>query len=181
MGRAKRVADLFAGIGTFTFALAGGAEVDAFEQDEDAIAALAQAARATPKLKPIRGFGRDVFRAPLTSRELARCDAVVLDPPRPGAKAQAEALAGSSVAKIVMVSCNPGTCARDLRILMAATASPVSSLWTNSYSRRASSLWQSLPARITCEATDQHRPGQFPSQGLRSAPGRGPRHRTARD
>jgi 23S rRNA (uracil1939-C5)-methyltransferase len=41
----------------------------------------------------------------------------VLDPPRAGAKAQAETLAASSVPKVVMVSCNPGTCARDLRIL----------------------------------------------------------------
>ena len=118
VGRAKRVADLFAGIGTFTFALAGSAEVDAFEQDEAAIAALAEAARATPKLKPVRTFSRDLFRAPLSARELARYDAVVLDPPRSGARAQAEALAASKVPKVVMVSCNPGTCARDLRILV---------------------------------------------------------------
>jgi 23S rRNA (uracil1939-C5)-methyltransferase len=118
VGRAKRVADLFAGIGTFTFALAASAEVDAFEQDEAAIAALGQAARATPKLKPVRAFARDLFRVPLTSRELARYDAVVLDPPRAGAKAQAEALAASKVGTIVMVSCNPGTCARDLRVLV---------------------------------------------------------------
>jgi 23S rRNA (uracil1939-C5)-methyltransferase len=84
VGHAKRVADLFVGIGTFTFALAGSAEVDAFEQDEAAITALGQAARATPKLKPVRTFSRDLFRAPLTARELARCDAVVLDPPRAG-------------------------------------------------------------------------------------------------
>ena len=118
VGRAKRLADLFAGIGTFTFALAGSAEVDAFEQDEAAIAALAGAARTTPKLKPVRTFSRDLFRAPLSPRELARYDAVVLDPPRSGAKAQAEALAASKVPKVVMVSCNPGTCARDLRILV---------------------------------------------------------------
>ena len=118
VGRAKWVADLFAGIGTFTFALAASAEVDAFEQAEEAIAALAGAARATPKLKPVRTHARDLFRVPLTSRELARYDAVVLDPPRAGAKVQAEALAGSKVPKVVMVSCNPGTCARDLRILV---------------------------------------------------------------
>jgi 23S rRNA (uracil1939-C5)-methyltransferase len=118
VGRAKWVADLFAGIGTFTFALAASAEVDAFEEDEEAIASLADAARATPKLKPVRTHPRDLFRVPLTARELARYDAVVLDPPRAGAKAQAEALAGSKVPKIVMVSCNPGTCARDLRILV---------------------------------------------------------------
>ena len=117
-GRAKHIADLFAGVGTFTFALAGTAAVDAFEEDEEAIAALAGAARATPKLKPVRTHSRDLFRAPLTAREFACYDAVVLDPPRAGAKAQAEALAGSKVPKIVMVSCNPGTCARDLRILV---------------------------------------------------------------
>ncbi len=118
VGHAKRVADLFAGIGTFTFALAGSADVDAYEQDEAAIAALGHAARATPKLKPVRTFARDLFRAPLSARELASYDAVVLDPPRAGAKAQAEALAASKVPKVVMVSCNPGTCARDLRILV---------------------------------------------------------------
>jgi 23S rRNA (uracil1939-C5)-methyltransferase len=95
VGRAKRVADLFAGIGTFTFALAASAEVDAYEQDEAAIAALGQAARATPKLKPVWKFARDLFRAPLSAGELARYDAVVLDPPRAGAKAQAETLAAS--------------------------------------------------------------------------------------
>jgi 23S rRNA (uracil1939-C5)-methyltransferase len=115
---AKRLADLFAGIGTFTFALAAHAEVDAFEADEAAIGALAEAVRATPKLKPVRTFRRDLFRAPLSVKEVARYDAVVLDPPRAGAKAQAEALAESKVPRIVMVSCNPGTCARDLRILV---------------------------------------------------------------
>jgi 23S rRNA (uracil1939-C5)-methyltransferase len=118
VGRAKHVADLFAGIGTFTFAVAKSAEVDAFEEDAEAVAALAEAARATPKLKPVRTFERDLFRVPLSAPELARYDAVVLDPPRAGAKAQAEALAGSKVPMIVMVSCNPGTCARDLRILV---------------------------------------------------------------
>ena len=118
VGRAKRVADLFAGIGTFTFALAASAEIDAFEEDEEAIAALAGAARATPKLKPVRTHLRDLFRVPLTAQELARYDAVVLDPPRAGAKAQAEALAASKAPKIVIVSCNLGTCARDLRILV---------------------------------------------------------------
>jgi 23S rRNA (uracil1939-C5)-methyltransferase len=118
VGRARRVADLFAGIGTLTFALAASAAVDAFELNEEAIASLAGAARATPKLKPMRTHQRDLFRVPLTARELASYDAVVLDPPRAGAKAQAEALAGSKVPKLVMVSCNPGTCARDLRILV---------------------------------------------------------------
>jgi 23S rRNA (uracil1939-C5)-methyltransferase len=118
MGSGKRVADLFAGIGTFSFALAAGGSVDAFEADEAATAALAQAARTTPKLKPIRALIRDLFRTPLGPKELTSYDAVVLDPPRAGARAQSEALAASKVSRIVMVSCNPGTCARDLRILV---------------------------------------------------------------
>ncbi len=118
VGKAKHVADLFAGIGTFTFALARASEVDAFEEDAAALDALAQAVRATPKLKPVRTHRRDLFRAPLSPRELGSYDAVVLDPPRAGSRAQAEALAGSKVKRIVMVSCNPATCARDARILI---------------------------------------------------------------
>lgn len=115
---AKRLADLFAGLGTFTLALAGTAAVDAFEADEAALSALAEAVRHTPKLKPVRTVPRDLFRAPVARKELDRYDAVVFDPPRAGAAAQAEALAKSKVRKIVAVSCNPGTLARDLRLLV---------------------------------------------------------------
>jgi 23S rRNA (uracil1939-C5)-methyltransferase len=118
VGGAKRVADLFAGLGTFTFALAREAPVDAFEADEDAVRALTQTARNTPGLKPVRGFVRDLFRSPLGPKELKGYDAVVFDPPRAGAAAQAEALAKSGVPRLVAVSCNPGTLARDLRILV---------------------------------------------------------------
>lgn len=68
--------------------------------------------------KPVRTFARDLFRAPLRPKELAAYDAVVFDPPRAGAPAQAKELAASSVTKLVAVSCNPGTLARDLRILV---------------------------------------------------------------
>ncbi|MGZ5849305.1 MAG: class I SAM-dependent RNA methyltransferase [Methyloceanibacter sp.] len=115
---ARRVADLFSGLGTFTMALARLGPVDAFEQDAGAVAALAEAARMTPKLKPVRTFVRDLFRTPLRAKEFAPYAAVVLDPPRAGAKAQAVELAASSVRTVVAVSCNPGTLARDLRILV---------------------------------------------------------------
>ena len=118
VGGAKHLADLFAGLGTFTFALARDAAVDAFEADEAALHALEDAARKTPKLKPVRGLARDLFRAPLSPKELQAYDAVVLDPPRAGASAQAQELAKSSVPKLVAVSCNPGTLARDLRTLV---------------------------------------------------------------
>jgi 23S rRNA (uracil1939-C5)-methyltransferase len=115
---AKRVADLFAGLGTFTFALARISAVDAYEGDDAALVALAEAARKTPKLKPVRTFVRDLFRSPLGAKELDPYDAVVFDPPRAGAAAQAEGLAKSHVPALVAVSCNPGTLARDLRILV---------------------------------------------------------------
>jgi 23S rRNA (uracil1939-C5)-methyltransferase len=117
-GGAKRVADLFAGLGTFTLALARTSAVDAYEADEAALAALAEAARRTPKLKPVRTFVRDLFHSPLGAKELDLYDAVVFDPPRAGAAAQAEALAKSRVPRLVAVSCNPGTLARDLRFLV---------------------------------------------------------------
>lgn len=116
--KAKRIADLFAGIGTFTLRLARRARVLAVDSDRGAIAAIEAAARQTPGLKPIEARVRDLFRDPLSPRELDAFDAVVFDPPYAGAKAQAEALARSKVPVVVAVSCNPATLARDLRILI---------------------------------------------------------------
>ena len=118
VGDARRIADLFAGLGTFTFALARAAAVDAFEADEAALEVLAEAWRKTQGLKPVKTFRRDLFRAPLSAKELGAYDALVFDPPRAGAAAQATMLAKSDVARLVAVSCNPGTLARDLRILV---------------------------------------------------------------
>lgn len=115
---ARRIADLFCGLGTFTFPLAKGAPVLAVDGDRQAITALANAAKRAPGLKPIETKVRDLFREPWSARELAPFDAVVLDPPRAGAAAQAAALAASKVATIAAVSCNPATLARDVRILI---------------------------------------------------------------
>ncbi|HUW73790.1 MAG TPA: class I SAM-dependent RNA methyltransferase [Methyloceanibacter sp.] len=115
---AKRIADLFAGLGTFALALAGSSAVDAYETDEAALSALAEAARHTPKLKPVRTLARDLFRSPLGGKELDLYDAVVFDPPRAGAASQSEMLSKSKVKRLVAVSCNPGTLARDLRLLV---------------------------------------------------------------
>ena len=118
VGTAKSVADLFAGLGTFTLAVARSSAVAAYEADEAVLVALAEAVRRTPKLKPIKTVARDLFRSPLGLKELQGFDAVVFDPPRAGAAAQAEALSKSRVRTLVAVSCNPGTLARDLRILV---------------------------------------------------------------
>jgi 23S rRNA (uracil1939-C5)-methyltransferase len=115
---AKAVADLFAGSGTFTFPLAQKARVHAVELDKPALAAIAAAARATQGLKPIATEARDLFKVPLSGDELTPYEAVVLDPPRAGAQAQARALAASKVRRIAYVSCNAETFARDARILV---------------------------------------------------------------
>jgi 23S rRNA (uracil1939-C5)-methyltransferase len=117
VGDAKSIADLFCGAGPFALRLAERAKVTAADSDEAAIAAL-HAATKTSGLKPIAAERRDLFRRPLLPQELARIDAVVFDPPRQGADAQARALAASKVPVIVAVSCNAATFARDAKILL---------------------------------------------------------------
>jgi 23S rRNA (uracil1939-C5)-methyltransferase len=116
--KARRVADLFCGLGTFTFPLASRTRVLAVDGEEDSIAALASAARRAQGLKPIETKVRDLFRMPLSAKELEGFDAVVLDPARSGAEEQAKELARSKVRTVVAVSCRPGTLARDVRILV---------------------------------------------------------------
>jgi 23S rRNA (uracil1939-C5)-methyltransferase len=118
VGDAAPVADLFAGIGTFAFRLAKRAAVTAVEADAPLVAALEAAARKATGIKRVTARRRDLFTNPMSATELDAFGAVVFDPPAAGAKAQAEAIAQSKVAKIVAVSCNPATLARDARILI---------------------------------------------------------------
>lgn len=104
-------ADLFCGIGTFALRLAERGAVHAFDGDAALIGALETTRRVKTKV-------RDLFRSPLAGEELNRFAAVVFDPPRAGAKAQAEALAAAGPGRVVAVSCNPATFARDARILI---------------------------------------------------------------
>jgi len=117
LGRSRNVADLYAGLGTLTFPIARTAQVLAVDSDAAALAALEQAERHARGLKPIVTRRRDLLREPLARKELEPFDCVVFDPPRAGAKAQAEMLAGSLVPLVVAVSCSPATLARDLAIL----------------------------------------------------------------
>ncbi|SFV33808.1 class I SAM-dependent RNA methyltransferase [Hyphomicrobium facile] len=118
IGKAKAVADLFSGMGAFTFPLAARSRVSAFDGDKAAVAALASAAKKTSGLKPITATVRDLFREPLSPLELNEHDAVVFDPPRAGAEAQSQRLTKSKVKTVVAVSCNPATLARDARHLV---------------------------------------------------------------
>jgi 23S rRNA (uracil1939-C5)-methyltransferase len=117
LGNAKLVVDLFCGLGPFALRIAETARVIAADTDADAIAALAKAARA-PGLRLIDAKARDLFRRPFVAEELRSADAVVFDPPRQGAQAQAQALAASAVPLVIAVSCNPATFARDVKILV---------------------------------------------------------------
>ncbi|MGR3320515.1 MAG: class I SAM-dependent RNA methyltransferase [Pseudooceanicola sp.] len=115
-----RIADLFAGCGTFALPLAEAAQVHAVEGDAAMVEALRKGWRNTPGLKQVTGEARDLFRRPLLEDELSRFDGVVIDPPRAGAAAQIAALAAARVPVIAHVSCNPVTFARDAGVLVSA-------------------------------------------------------------
>ncbi len=117
---AERVVDLFSGCGTFALPLAPTAEVHAVEADAGMLAALATAAAGVSGLRPVTTEVRDLHRAPLDAAALSRFDGAVMDPPRAGGLAQARALAAAPLARIAMVSCNPGSFARDTAELCAA-------------------------------------------------------------
>ena len=118
-GGAKTVADLFCGIGPFALRLSETAKVAAYDSEATAIAALNKAATGTAKLRQVIATARDLFRRPLMPTELRAFDAIVFDPPRQGAQAQAMQLAQSKVGLVVAVSCNVTTFARDAAILIA--------------------------------------------------------------
>ncbi len=136
IGTPRRIADLYAGVGTFSFALASCAPVHAVEGDAEAAKALREAAARANRADRVTVERRDLTRRPLSADELARFDTVVFDPPRTGALAQSRALAASAVPRVVAVSCNPATFARDARILVdggyaLAHAAPVDSfIWS---------------------------------------------------
>lgn len=115
---ARRVADLFCGVGPFALRLAQAATIAAFDSAAPAVEALTKAAQSVQKLKPITASARDLFRRPLVAAELKAFDAVIFDPPRQGAEAQARELAASRVPLVVAVSCNVATFVRDARLLV---------------------------------------------------------------
>jgi len=117
---AGRLADLYCGAGAFTFRLAEIAPVLAADFSAPAVLALKSAIATAPGLKAITAEARDLVRRPVLSMELAKIDAVVLDPPRAGAAEQVGEIARSSTPRVAYVSCNPATFARDARTLVDA-------------------------------------------------------------
>jgi 23S rRNA (uracil1939-C5)-methyltransferase len=117
---AARIADLYCGLGAFTFRLAGVAPVVAADSSSAAIRALTAALATAPGLKGVAAEARDLVRRPLLAAELKRVDVALFDPPRAGAPQQTAELARSGVARVIGVSCNPATFARDARTLIDA-------------------------------------------------------------
>jgi 23S rRNA (uracil1939-C5)-methyltransferase len=118
VGAVGLVADLYAGCGTFSFPLGKRCKVIAVEGAKSAVAALNHAARRALVSDRVTATVQDLDDAPLMPEQLKKFQAVVFDPPRAGARNQAEQLAKSIVPVVVAVSCNPATFARDARLLI---------------------------------------------------------------
>lgn len=118
--KAKQVIDLYAGCGTYSFAVAEQAKVFAVEGSS----AMADTINRTAVLHSMAGrvsaIARDLVKQPVLPKELDRYDTIVINPPRNGAKAQAEQIAKSKVPVVIMVSCNPISFATDAKILLQA-------------------------------------------------------------
>lgn len=114
---AGHVADYFSGIGTFALLLAEEARVHAVDADEKLLAACKSAADRAG-LHGLETEQRDLFRRPPTVKELSGFDGLVFDPPRAGAARLADSIAGSGVPRVIAISCNPNTFARDARTLL---------------------------------------------------------------
>ena len=117
---AHRIADHYCGVGTFTFRLGEIAQVHAADASPGAVAALSSALAGAPGLKGITTEVRDLAKRPLLVHDLRHTDVVVFDPPRAGAAEQTSEVARSGASRVIGVSCNPATFARDARVLIDA-------------------------------------------------------------
>lgn len=114
----KRFVDLFCGIGTFALRLKSLGEVKAYEVHRPSVAALNKAAKTLAGGHTLTAFSRDLFNVPVAPLELKGIDCVVLDPPRAGAEVQVKQLAKAKIPKIIYVSCDPISFARDTKLLI---------------------------------------------------------------
>lgn len=113
------VIDLFGGTGALGLALSPPpTRLTIVEADPLAVSTVQAALRRRPPSRRIEAVRRDLDRAPLPAAELDRADGIIIDPPRRGAEAQAAELARARPPRIAYVSCDPGTFARDARLLV---------------------------------------------------------------
>ena len=118
LDNAKNVADLFSGLGTFTLPIARSMKVISFESSPEMLKSLDIAYKNSSGLKPIKTIVRNLYKNPVKAKELHTLDAVIINPPRAGAEAQVKELVKSNISKIISISCNPETFARDSEILV---------------------------------------------------------------
>lgn len=134
---ARRVLDLFCGVGTFSLPMAKTAQVWAVDGDPRLLEAVARSARHARRLKPVNTVHRDLYRHPFSASELNAFDCVVFDPPRAGAQGQVLEIARSELGRVLAVSCNPNTFARDAQMLVEggfrlSTVKPIGQfLWSS--------------------------------------------------
>lgn len=120
VGDAKSVADLFCGIGTYSFALPSTTKVHCVESDTEMVKGLKSMVHMHRRNRFMTAEQRDLFTTPLSAKDLEKYDAVIINPPRPGAKSQTLEIAKAKVKTVVMVSCNPASFARDAKTLKDA-------------------------------------------------------------
>lgn len=116
------VLDLFCGSGTLSMPLlfqeTSPKTLTAYDSGFDAIQALQAIANAAGLSQRVTAKPRNLVELPLDDDELKGFDAAIVDPPRSGAAKQMPALAKSNIPRIMMVSCNPSTFARDAAVLI---------------------------------------------------------------
>jgi 23S rRNA (uracil1939-C5)-methyltransferase len=157
-----RIAELYAGNGTFTFALAARARVAAFETDAAALRSLREAANRAGLSGRIEATQRDLARQPLSAKELAGFAAVVLDPPHAGAAAQMSAIAQAKPPCVIYIGCNPATLARDAAVLRAAGYGVASAVPVDQF------LWSARLESVVTFTLGRRRPPP-PARGGRSS------------
>ncbi len=111
-----KILDLFSGLGTFGLSMTEAKKVHFVDLDGPAIQTLAALSRMNPRLTAAE---RNLMKDPVSAGDCDDYDLVIFDPPRGGAKAQAEAIAQSNVKEVVAISCDPPTFMRDAKILIA--------------------------------------------------------------
>jgi len=116
----ERIADLFCGLGNFSLPIAQrGAEVVGVEGSAALVARAAENAAANGLSARSSFQVSNLFEAtPESLAKLGRLDKWLIDPPREGAIAVVKALGGDAPSRIVYVSCNPSTLARDAQVLV---------------------------------------------------------------
>ena len=113
-----RILDAFCGIGNFSLALATSAEwVSGLELSIESVARAESNAKEN-SIDNVSFSVADLYKEPMLLPVDIEFNKVLLDPPRSGAEAVVKELARWDVEKVVYVSCNPKTLARDAKILI---------------------------------------------------------------